>query len=184
MKGPQPSSPLQLTLWAGAGALLVEIAICYASASHALRYPIQGAGLGPVLWANRLNFAVCFLPFIAGAIVWAQSLKRLRNGIKNDLWSEDDLASLRRCFDHAAWTVLSVVCVLVMLSQVVLSKHVILGPTYWVSFWTLQTFSQLRIALKRKTTGSVGLKNWQEWTPIRSEHWGEPPSYEGPSVHS
>lgn len=172
MKALKPSSPIRLIARIAAGGLLIVAAITCVLKARALRYPICGGGFWPVLWANRLGFLFIFLPFIVGVVIWGRANERLRSEIRSGVWSEEQLEPIRRFFEHSAWTAFVVLCLLGMVATLAFSHHHV-GPQYWVCFFLLQVFSQLRISLKRKATGPEGIKDWQAWAPVRSDHWGE-----------
>jgi hypothetical protein len=108
-------------------------------------------------------------PFVFGMGIIFMTERKL----KAEIWTDEELAPLRRLLDHPAWNVLvfsPFFVLLIMLSIRRLDHHI--GS--WVFLlMPSQTVMRLQQIVKPKVT-SDRLLAWQNLAPLHSEHWGEP----------
>jgi hypothetical protein len=158
MKKPGHWSPMRLACLDLIGGLLVVTAF-----AQTLIYVLLGTGMpwtGKWMWLGPLVFGM--------GIIFITERK-----LQAEIWTDEELAPLRRLLDHPAWNVLVLApffVLLIMLSIRRLDHHMV----SWV-FLILpsQTVIRLQQIVKPKVT-SERLLAWQSFAPIHSEHWGEP----------
>jgi hypothetical protein len=122
---------------------------------------------------SRGHSVIVFLLLLALGIAlnWL-AWERLNDGIRNEKWSDESIAPLRRLTQRSAFTVIPLVALLVLLAISTFSGHFRGSDLYWSTFWTNMVLGQLKLAVKPpKTTTTEAV--WQNAAPIRSEHWGE-----------
>ena len=127
------------------------------------------------LQENWLRLAVLFPPVVSGIFLSLKSEKRLRRGVTEDLWSEEELQPLRKRLKHPAWTALA------FMALTGWPVAALVFPQYHREslFWGLLIFAQriqrLEAIVRSQVRPSERLRGWNVSAPIRSEHWGEPP---------
>jgi hypothetical protein len=158
MKKPGRTSPIRLACWDLIGGLLVVTAFV-----QELVYVLLGNDRpwsGKWIWLG---------PFVLGMGIILLAERQLRG----EIWTDEELGPLRRLLDHSAWNVLVGIpffVLMILLSIRRLDHHIV--P--WV-FLILpsQTVMRLQQIVKPKVS-SERLLAWQSFSPIHSEHWGEP----------
>ncbi len=117
--------------------------------------------------------SVCFLSVVAGVIGMYWTSFTLREDVRNDRWSDEVLAPFRTLTTHVLWYLGMAVLVIAMLFTWVHRRHH--SPFLWVFLFLLQTQSQLTSAFAkpRKPSGSGHRIEWNKFSPLQSEHWGE-----------
>ena len=158
MKKPGQTSPMRLACWDLVGGLLIVSAFV-----QELMYVLLGNGTpwtGKWIWLG---------PFVLGmGIIFLTERK-----LQAEIWTDEELAPLRRLLDQPAWNVLVLIpffVLLIMLSIRRLDHHIV--P--WVLLlMPSQTAMRLQQIVKPKVS-SDRLLGWQSFAPIHSEHWGEP----------
>jgi hypothetical protein len=169
MNVPESSSPKRLACWAGVGSALV------ASSILTVFMPIprlSGAddSAWAFLWKDLLRLLACFVPFLIGIVILSRAERRLSRGIKNDLWTDEELEPLRRRLAHPAWTIVSLLFIAAFIGNAIVYGGFTL---VWALIVPVQQISRLRMMLKTKQVAGGGLQDWRNFKPIQSEHWGE-----------
>ena len=136
-------------------------------------------GLWQSIWANRLLFLAMVVPFVGGIapMLWAE--RRLKRGLLDDAWLEDELTGARSMLDRPGWGRASVVLFLACLFVVVTKDG---GHSAFFYFYLLmmptQVVYRMRQMIALPTVAGIGMQDWQNFKPIRSEHWGDAPGRE------
>lgn len=117
--------------------------------------------------------AACFAGVVIGVLgmYWAAYI--LREGVRNERWSERTLAPFRRITDHVLWKIGMVGLVVAMLAALTQDRHH--RSWFWPVFFILQTQTQINTAFARprKAAGSGTRPDWSQIPPLQSEYWGE-----------
>jgi hypothetical protein len=168
--------PKQLVTWAITGALIAA-STWFLSFAHIPRLTANGEGFWAVLWVNRLRFIAYFAPFAIGLALSLWAEHRFKGGLKGEIWSEAELEPVRAMVAKPLWSWTSwlligaAVVAMILFAFTAGTGHMAL---LYLLFYPIQTAARLRQLLTPKiTTG--GLKDWQNFQPIHSDHWGEPP---------
>ena len=135
---------------------------------------MHGNGFWSCVWAYRLRAAVYLGPFAAGLalLIWGE--KRFKAGYQADLWSEAELAEVRRLLRTKLWLRVSWA---VLLAWIVAMcwQHTMRGGALWyVLLMPSQLAQRIRQLITPPVPRSSGLGDWRNFGPLRSEHWGEP----------
>ena len=135
--------------------------------------PVHGDGFRAELWAYRLRTVVYLCPFALslGVLIWAE--RRFKQGYRDDLWGEAELASVRRLSEWRAWASLSFGIAIVWLVALCF-RHSLRGASIWyVLLMPSQTAQRIKQLIAPPVRRSSGLADWQNFGPLRSEHWGQ-----------
>jgi hypothetical protein len=166
-------SPNQLALTATLGYLIV--AACFIGPAprslHAHQYVVTVLFVG---------VATLLLAIISA--IWAET--RLKNGIQNNRWSEDQLTLLRRFTEIKGFGYLSGLSLLLCIVYAVyrscnqsIDRHIGLTPPFWAG-WVLAMYaSRLRNLFVVRLRTSTYYRHRpiiaSEFKPIQSNHWGQ-----------
>jgi hypothetical protein len=173
MKTPVSTSPMRLALWVGAGCVLAMTPFVPGVLVHVPRLPASGYGLGAILWADRLRLLVFFVPFAIGMTVSTIAESRLRRGIDNELWQESEVELFRGRMAHPVWNVFAGLVLMAWLGYA-FTANFLHGTWFWCLMVPMQSISRLRMmARPQRVSEGGGLKDWRNFNPIQSEHWGE-----------
>ncbi len=174
MRMPGRSSPMLLAYWAVVGGLISTIT--FAPAVINLLHFHRGNGAA---WTIPLSqpvlFALFSSPLLGGFALSLWAERRLRKGIEAHIWTDTQLESLRRGFDHAVWKWVAVSALATCFICLMLySGTPYRMSLFWVVFLPLQRITHLHRTL-RPATSSSQLLDLRSIAPIRSEHWGNAP---------
>ncbi len=136
--------------------------------------PVHGEGFWYCVWAYRLRTAVYLLPFAVslGLLVWAE--RRFKQGYQDDLWSEAELAEVRRLAEWRYWSWISLTVSLVWTAVLCCKQSLHGGGLWYVLMMPSQTALRIRRLVAPPVERSSGLLDWgRNFGPLRSEHWGE-----------
>lgn len=169
--------PKQLVTWAIAGAVIAA-STWFLSFVHIPRLSANGEGFWAVLWTDRLRFVAYFAPFVIGLApsLWAEH--RFKRGLKGEIWSEAELEPVRVLVAKPVWSWTSRLLIGAAVVAVIFSArtagtgHVAL---LYILLYPVQTAARIRQLMTPKVTSTGGLKDWQNFKPIHSDHWGEQP---------
>ena len=107
-----------------------------------------------------------------GVAITLMARKRLKDGIRDEQWTKEEIALLRRLVEYPAFTVMQWLALLLMAASSIAGGHSHLQALCWPLFWANMTIADLRTSLQPKAVAGSGAV-WQDALPIRSEHWGE-----------
>jgi hypothetical protein len=150
-------SPAQLTALSLLGALI---------AVGIFVLPVRGH-LNPA----RIAALVAVLLPSLGLPVWA--IRRLKNGIQNEDWTEAQLAPLRRVA-LAPWVMWLAFACLAVFFVCIISDHD-RRQIGWSAYLLSMDLIQLRQALRKPVTkaSSAPRIDWRTRPPLHSDHWGQ-----------
>jgi hypothetical protein len=172
MKMPERASPMRLTCWAGIGSLIAasEFVVGFLNLPH-LKAKVPG--MGAVLWSRPLLIVACLLPLICGYAISLSAERRLRKGMKEKAWTEQELGPLRRQLGLPVVKGLMGILIAAFGILILLSA----GGFYRASMiWSLILPFQMmarvyQLVMPAGRSDSMQLGN--NFAPIQSEHWGE-----------
>jgi hypothetical protein len=174
MKTPEQASPMQLAVRAVAGWLLASSGFVFGFIHSFFQFH-SGATGSPVQARTLLAIAMG-IPFVAGVLISMRYEKRLRDGIKIGLWSEEQLEPLKRRLDNPWLTVLLILPLIVWCLFLISPVRSSAGMLLYGAIWPIQMISNLKRTVAPKPENSIiDAKNWHDFAPIRSENWGESP---------
>jgi hypothetical protein len=174
MKTPERASPMQLAVRAVTSCLLASSGFVFALAFiHSFR-PIHSGGIGSHVQARALLAIGLVIPLIVGCLISTRYEKRLRDGVKIGIWSEEQLEPLRRRLSHPLWTVFAILPLIVWCLYLVSAVRWSAGGLLCGAIWPIQMISNLkRTVAPKAATSLIDPKDWHDSAPIRSENWGE-----------
>jgi hypothetical protein len=115
-----------------------------------------------------------FAPFLIGLPIWGLAEKRLRRGFLDDVWSERELEFVRAMLAQPLWRWGGLMVVAAAVFSLTFRTRTNAGSFVYILLLPLQTATRLRQMLTPSLGGKDGLIDWQNFKPIRSEHWGKP----------
>lgn len=160
---PRHLTPAQLTL-----ASLCGSAIALASLPL-LRYIRPTDACDCIRWIPAV---LIFSIFIAGTLLSAMANRKLRNGVKNHQWPEEQIDRVRSWveFPYANALLLALFISYAVL-WIVYPKNRAIGLA---ALLLGQALSQLRTALSRPPAKPSNLiAGWRDLSPIHSDYWGQ-----------
>jgi hypothetical protein len=171
MKMPQRTSPLQLACWAGIGSLIAasEFVVGFVNIPH---LPTKVPGMGVVLWSRPLLIVACFLPLICGYAISLSAERRLRKGMNEKAWTEQELGPLRLRLSHPVgkWLIgilIATFGILILLS----ARGLYPASMIWALILPFQIVARVyQTVMPAGRSDSMLLGN--NFAPIQSEHWG------------
>jgi hypothetical protein len=171
MKMPQRTSPLQLACWAGIGSLIAasEFVVGFVNIPH---LPTKVPGMGVVLWSRPLLIVACFLPLICGYAISLSAERRLRKGMNEKAWTEQELGPLRLRLSHPVgkWLIgilIATFGILILLS----ARGLYPASMIWALILPFQIVARVyQTVMPARRSDSMLLGN--NFAPIQSEHWG------------
>ncbi|MDQ2832432.1 MAG: hypothetical protein M3Y50_01580 [Acidobacteriota bacterium] len=161
---------MRLAVWAAAGSLLVASTFLIDFIPFA---PAGGSGLVATLWIRRWMILSIFIPFFSGMAITFRAERQLRSGINNELWSDAELAPLRKLLRSPYWKWLAAADFGTYLALIVSNHH--RAVTFFSVLWPFQVLLSLsNIVTPRTSYSGLGVQiDWAKSAPVRSEHWGE-----------
>jgi hypothetical protein len=176
MKELAQTSPMRLAGWVGAGSLL-SASVFALGFVHAPCKPVGFCGEGAALWGGRLFLFLGLACLLGGSALAFWAVGRLRRGMKEGAWSDAELAPLRKRLDHPVWGWLGVAGMVGIVAVLILyargSLHL---PLFYLLIFPFQSFSRVKQIVKHAQNDGAGsgiLRDWRNFKPLRSEHWGE-----------
>jgi len=173
MKAPESSLPMRLAWWAGVGSL-VSVSTFLILLLPIPRLSVAGHGARVFLWENLLRIIASLVPLCCGLIMMWRAERRLRRGIKNDSWTDEELEPLRRLMAHPAVIIGSFIPPIFWLGYVISSDRfrgaalvcIFIIPVQLV--WRLKT-----TVMPQGAEGGVMFQDGGDFKRIQSKHWGE-----------
>jgi len=129
---------------------------------------------------NRLRFVAYFAPFTIGIAISLWAERRFRRGFQDEIWSEAQLEPVRTLLAKPFWNRTTWLLWLLLGFAVVsiiysASTSHSGGALIYILLFPIQTAMRIRQLVTPKIESTGVLKNWQNFKPIHSEHWGEQP---------
>lgn len=160
------SSPVRLALWAG---LASVFSIVYFLLTTISIQRHEHCSVFAALWGRPFWMLAFFTPFAGGIAISLLAESRLRRNANSLVYSEPELALLRKGLGHPAWKVLGVAALGVYIALIALnSDRAIL---FYISLFPLQILARLYQVVTPKPN-SVETLSLTTVSPIQSEHWG------------
>lgn len=165
-------SPMMLVTLAIAGAGLAASTwfLCF------VRIPVlpsSGRGVLPAIWAHGPRIVSFLVPAVLGFAVSLWAEKRFSRGFRDDRWSEDDLASIRRQLMQPFWIWSALLVLFVAVLFMITDKHMKGGSLIYLLTLPSQTVGRLRQLIAPPAPRNTVL-DWGSVQPIQSQHWGAP----------
>src|ERR1700722_10518862 len=121
-------------------------------------------------WFGRLLVLLPF--FAAGTTLMLIAESRFKNGVQNGRWSEEEIAPLRAVLESPWWTAGSIAMLIASAVMMFIAAHHYRGIG-WALLIVGQSLTRLQLGFRRPTPKNPSGPNWTNFSPIRSEHWGE-----------
>ena len=106
---------------------------------------------------------------LVGLPLWVLAGKRLRRGIKEGRWRQQEVDSLRALAESRLSTVLTWALLLAFCISLLLPER--LREVGWCFMVLSQCLTTLRNAIRRKPSNADLQPTWSDLSPIHSEHW-------------
>ncbi len=163
MKLGEPLSAKQMALVSGLGGMLAAFGFLLPSARHMTTHPrYYPVWLWILLFSGLLAVGL-------GISVKADS--KIKKGIRNGRWEEEEVVSLRAVLESPLWVTLGMACIIGCgVTLVAFPAHQNVG---WALMVTGQSFSRLAMSVRLPQTEGTASARFRNFAPIRSEHWGE-----------
>lgn len=152
----------------------VLMALCaFLCLVHVPLLPGHGEGFWSCVWAYRLRTTVYLLPFAIGLglLIWGE--KRFKRGYRDDLWSEAELAEVRRVVEWRIWSLVAFGIVVLWIVALCFEHSLRSAGIWYVLMMPGQTAQRIKQLITPRVERSSGLADWRNFGPLRSEHWGE-----------
>jgi hypothetical protein len=126
-----------------------------------------------------VSFMLGMTPVLLGLGLYIWAVAQLKNGVQNGIWTEDQLAPLRRITlsPFLTATMFALLAEFLVLTLFNMSSHThhALRAWGWSAYLFLMYIQQLQMATKRPTVNvsTAPRIDWRTRPPIQSEHWGE-----------
>jgi hypothetical protein len=118
--------------------------------------------------------ATMFALIIAGFAISFYASTDLESGLLNERWPEDEIASTRAVLASSLLTAASLLCLLASILFMSVSRST--RDIGWALLLFGQSLTRLQTAAKpprpNRSTSSF-TPNWNDFSPIHSDHWGE-----------
>jgi hypothetical protein len=132
--------------------------------------------LFPQVWVIHHHRAAALLIgfgiFAVGALLALRSTTDLRNGVESEHWPESQIKPFRRFARSPLFTAIGIALFVALVLLEFIFKGRLRGE-FWACFLFLQTLSQVGLAFKRRPAAKQPAVQWNNLSPIRSDHWGE-----------
>lgn len=170
-------NPRQLAVWAIAGAFLAASTLLI-SLLPIPHFSTNGHAFWESLWTNRLRLLAFLAPFALGLSVSLYAERQFRRGFQNDIWNDAELEPVKALVGNPIWTWASLILIAPCLLTVILSQntaHTGAGAFICIALLPTQTAQRIRQLLRPKEKSTGVFADWQNFKPLRSDHWGDQP---------
>jgi len=125
-----------------------------------------------------LGFLVGMVPVALGLGLYIWAITEIKNGVQNGIWTDNQLAPLRRITlsPYSTAIVFALLAVFLAFTLFNLANHANRSHRAWgwAAYLFLMFITQLQMATKQPTAKTTGpLIDWRTRAPIQSDHWGE-----------
>jgi hypothetical protein len=127
---------------------------------------------------NRLQLAALFLPLALGVTISLLAVRRFKRDLHDNIWSEAQLESVRDLVTNPIWLWASAIFIVPILLSIIFTKdigHTGAGGFICLALLPAQTAQRIRQLLTPKENATSVFADSQNFKPIRSGHWGQPP---------
>ena len=144
-----------------------------------------GCGFWGFISGNWLRMLVLITPLAAGLPIslWAEG--QMKNGYLDEKWSEAELAPARNLLLSPVWKWLNLsILALIFLGFVFRSR---IGNAFAFSYLILAPFltvMRMRQMLTPRAEYEGALRDWRNFKPLQSDHWGGPVHSSDPRLQS
>jgi hypothetical protein len=115
--------------------------------------------------------AMFLLPSIlVGLVLCVPARRHLKRGIKNEIWNQQEMDSLRSFAESRSVSVLIWVLFAGFITALLTEHFQGLG---WFFFALSQWLTTFRNAMRRQPSNTDHQPIWSNIVPLRSKHWGE-----------
>jgi hypothetical protein len=173
MKTPQRTSPMRLACWAGIGSAIAasEFVVGFVNIPHlTTKVPAMGA----VLWPRPLLMMACLFPLICGYAISMSAERRLRKGMNEKAWTEQEPEPLRLrlSLPVVKWLIGIVIVIAAFGILILLSARGFSGVgLIWALIFPLQIMARVYQTVMPAGRSDSMLPG-NNFAPIQSEHWG------------
>jgi hypothetical protein len=151
------SSPMQLSGWSGAGCLI------YLAGYLTTSFNVLSRGLQGLVFLLLVGLGM--------AVTWL-AWERLNDGIRNETWTDDEIAPLRRLVERPVFTYIPWLMLASLVVMIIVPGPPHISLWFWPVIWANLTLGQLKVSV-RPIVENRGGAGWLNAAPVRSEHWGE-----------
>lgn len=116
-----------------------------------------------------------FTTAVLGILLALYAHSSLENGIAAARWNDQEIESLRDILNSPLAKFLYIALLALMVASLILdflSPH--RSPAFWAIFILCQSFIWMRNATRHQTSNPNHEPTWNNLSPIRSDHWGQP----------
>jgi hypothetical protein len=166
-------SPMRLACCAVFGSLFVPASLLLELAMPRHNHLSLAATLWPHPWLMLLYYG----PLVSGFAITVWSISRLTTGVKKNVWTEGELAPLRRRLELPIWIWLYLGAVAILIGVVAWRGH---AGVFLLMLFPFQMLMGMLGLFKPQTATATGLLSGRMLTPIRSEHWGNTSDHGSP----
>ena len=121
----------------------------------------------PVFW---LRLLASLTPLVIGGFINIKGGSDLKDGIANQRWQQDEVASFRGIFESALWQIFSIGTMIVGCVMMWAEKHP--HDIAWALFVFGQALNRLSWIFRKDKTRQQTPAHWNSHQPLHSDHWG------------
>jgi hypothetical protein len=141
-------------------------------------FSTSGHGFWAILWENRLRITAFLAPFALGLSLsfWAE--RQFKRCFQNDIWSDTELEPVKALVSNPIWTWAALALIVPGLLSAIYSGHSAHtggGVLIYTALLPAQTVQRIRQLITPRIKSTSVFADWQNFKPIRSDHWGEQP---------
>lgn len=173
LRGMWPSrrnTPVQLGTIAVRGMVLYTLTLSVAALLSYLGVSwLHTLHIGPRFFRGLVALAV----FVPSLVIELRAILLLREGIRLERWSEEDLDALRTKVDRPVWTFVGWSLFVLMVLLIVLLPLGSGFSSVWLFVWMpISLISNLQSALRKPISPERKTIDWSTAKPLQSDHWG------------
>ena len=120
-----------------------------------------------VFWLRLLT---SLTPLVIGGFINIKGGSDLKDGITNQRWPQDEVASFRGIFESVLWQIFSIGTMIVGCVMMWAEKHP--HDIAWALFVFGQALNRLSWIFRKDKTSQQTPAHWNSHQPLHSDHWG------------
>jgi hypothetical protein len=133
-------------------------------------------GRGDGLIRFCIAFALGIAVVAPGVIIGLRAVSLLREGIRLELWQEEQVDALRRQVDRPIWTIASLLLLALMVLGLLLApRHSIFFSAWLFLLLPVNLIGSIRASIRKPIASSRMIIDWTTAKRLQSEHWGHAP---------